>query len=179
MLAYDDASRAIVLAFKHGDHTHYALAFGAWLQRAAAPFLPQIDLIAPVPLHRWRLFRRRYNQSVLIGRVLARHSGRLLVPDLLVRRRNTPSQGRLTRDQRRRNVSGAFTVRPALREGLAGKRVLLVDDVFTTGATVEACSRALLAAGAAAVYVVTLARVVRPRSGAGLRHVARATSVET
>lgn len=163
-LAYDDASRNLVLAFKHGDHTHYAPAFGAWLQRAAAELLPASDWIVPVPLHRWRLFRRRFNQSTLLGRALSRRSGKPLIPDLLVRRRNTPPQGRLSRSQRRRNVSGAFAVREAHRDRLAGKRILLIDDVFTTGATVDACSRALLAAGAAEVRVVTLARVVRPRA---------------
>ena len=166
-MAYDDASRSLILAFKHGDHTHYAPAFGAWLHRAAAEFLPAVDWIAPVPLHRWRLFGRRFNQSVLLGRVPSRRSGKPLIADLLVRRRNTPSQGHLSRSGRRRNVSGAFALRDRYRGAIAGRRILLIDDVFTTGATVEACSRALCAAGAEAVYVVTLARVVRPRATDG------------
>jgi predicted amidophosphoribosyltransferase len=105
---------------------------------------------------------RRYNQSALLANALGRAAGVPVDPALLVRRRRTPSQGGLTRDQRRRNVAGAFAVAAGRRDGLAAKRVLLVDDVMTTGATVEGCTRTLRRAGAAAVDVLTLARVVRP-----------------
>lgn len=165
VMAYDEASRPLVLAFKHGDRTDAAPWLAAWMGRAGAVLLADADLICPVPLHRWRLARRRYNQSALLAAVLGRRAGVPVVHDLLARRRRTPGQGGLSRVQRRRNVAGAFVVRPRHRQRLAGRRVLLVDDVMTTGATVDACARTLRRAGAAAVDVLTLARVVRPDSG--------------
>lgn len=158
---YDESSRALVLAFKHGDRIDAAPAYGRWLARAGGELVEAAELIAPVPLHWTRLFQRRYNQSALLAHALARTAGRPVVPDLLRRRRRTPSQGGLDRAERIRNVRGAFDLRPASRARVEGLRILLVDDVLTTGATVEACTTALLKAGAAAVDVLTLARVVR------------------
>ena len=163
-ILYDDASRELVLAFKHADRTRFADAFGLWMFRAGAAFLYGADLIVPVPLHRRRLWSRRYNQSLLLARALTRHCGVPTDPDLLRRRRNTPMQGGLSRAARRRNVQAAFAVRPGTSERVRGKTVVLVDDVLTTGATVEACTRVLRAAGASEVHVLTLARVERPRS---------------
>lgn len=163
VLRYDEASRDLVLAFKHADRTDGAPAYGRWLARAGAELLPEVDLIAAVPLHWSRLFARRYNQAALLALALGRATGLPAVPDLLARGRRTPSQGRLSAAARARNVAGAFTVRPRRRAALAGRRVLLVDDVLTTGATAEACARVLRRAGAAAVDVLTLARVVRPQ----------------
>jgi ComF family protein len=162
-MVYDEASRALVLGFKHGDRTEAAAAFGHWLARAGAAFLAEADLIAPVPLHRWRLWRRRYNQAALLARALARASGVEVVADLLVRRRATASQHQLSRAERRLNVRGAFAVDRRRLSWLEGARVVLVDDVLTTGATVEACATTLLRAGAQSVDVLTLARVVRWR----------------
>lgn len=162
VFAYDDASRGLVLAFKHGDRTHDAPAFGQWLARAGGELLRDADLIVPVPLHRWRLFYRRYNQAAVLAQALGRASGRRVAVDLLARHRRTPIQGRLSRSARISNVRGAFIVRSAGRDDLAGKRVLLVDDVLTTGATAEECARVLKRAGAVAVDVLTLSRVVRP-----------------
>jgi ComF family protein len=159
---YDDSSRRLVLGFKHGDRLHGAPAYGKWMARAGAALLADASMIAPVPLHWTRLFRRRYNQSALLAAVLARESGVPLVPDLLIRRRRTPPQGRLSAVERRRNMRGAFALNKRFAKRVGGRRVLLVDDVFTTGATVGACARVLLAAGAAGVDVITLARVVRP-----------------
>ncbi len=161
---YNGVGRDLVLGFKHGDRTHGAPAFAQWLERAGSELLADADVIAPVPLHRWRLFLRRYNQSALLARALGQAGGRRVVPDLLVRRRNTPSQGRMNAEARARNVRGAFAVPARRRDRLAGQRVLLIDDVFTSGATAEACARVLLRNGAAGVDVLTLARVVRPRS---------------
>ena len=160
-LRYDDASRPLILGFKHADRTHAAPAFAAWMARAAGPLLAEADVIVPVPLHWTRLVRRRYNQAALLALALGRIGARPVVPDALVRRRRTPSQGRLRRLGRFRNVAGAFAVDPRRADRIAGRRVLLVDDVLTTGATVEACIRALRGAGATAVDVLTLARVVR------------------
>ncbi|MEE8279313.1 MAG: phosphoribosyltransferase family protein, partial [Alphaproteobacteria bacterium] len=133
-----------------------------WMARAGAELLEDADLIVPVPLHRLRLLSRRYNQAALLAHGIAKASGLAVVPDLLVRTRRTPSQGRLSPARRRRNVGGAFAVKGSRAGLLKGKRVLLIDDVLTTGATVSACTRALRRAGAKAADVLTLARVVRP-----------------
>lgn len=162
VLSYDESSRGMILAFKHGDRTDAAGGFAAWMQRAGAELLADADLIAPVPLHRWRLWARRYNQAALLALALGRLTGVPAVPDLLVRRRSTPTQGGLSRAGRERNVAGAFALRPERTETAKGARILLVDDVFTTGATVSECARVLKRAGAARVDVLTLARVARP-----------------
>ncbi len=159
-LAYSDASRTLILGFKHGDHTEAAAALAKWMLRAGADLVEEADLIVPVPLHWTRLFSRRYNQAALLAKEMSRETGIACVPDALLRRRRTPSQGRLGRAGRRRNVRGAFAVAERNREKLADRRVLLVDDVLTTGATLTACARTLLRGGARAVDAVTLARVV-------------------
>jgi len=161
---YDDASRPLITQFKYGDQTDRAPAFGRMLLRVARPLLGVADLIAPVPLHRWRLIARRYNQAALLSSALARESGVPLVIDLMVRRRSTPPQVGMSARARQRNVAGAFSIGPADKAVVADKRVLLVDDVFTTGATVEECAKVLRRAGAAGIDVVTLARVIRPKS---------------
>ncbi len=161
VFAYDDASRGLVLGFKHSDRLHGAPAFGRWLARAGTELAAEADIVAPVPLHWLRLALRRYNQAALLARALAAASDVACIPDLLKRTRRTPSQGKLGRGERQRNVAGAFRLRERYRARIDGKRILLVDDVLTTGATARACTKALLAAGAAAVDVVTLARVVR------------------
>jgi len=163
VLRYDDSAKGLILRFKHADRCDAAPAFARWMARAGSHLLADADVIAPVPLHRWRLLRRRYNQAALLAMALGRQSRVTAIPDLLVRRRATPSQGNLGRDARLRNVRGAFAVRPSLVGLVAGRNVLLVDDVLTTGATVGECVRVLKAAGAGAVDVLTLARVVAPR----------------
>jgi ComF family protein len=115
-------------------------------------------VIVPVPLHYWRFVGRRYNQSALLAYALARHCGLPVLPDGLARIRPTRPQASLSRAQRQSNVKGAFSVTRRQAAKLTGKAVLLVDDVQTTSATVHECSRALLAGGAAAVRVLTLAR---------------------
>lgn len=162
VLIYDDRSRRVVLPLKHGDRTDMARACGAWMARAGAELLAEADLVAPVPLHWRRLFTRRYNQAALLARMVARDADAAFVPDLLRRARWTGSQAGLKGKERRRNVRQAFDVPPRWQAKLRGQTVLLVDDVLTTGATIEACTRALQRAGAAHVDVVTLARVVRP-----------------
>ena len=129
--------------------------------RAGAELLAEADLVAPVPLHWRRLFPRRYNQAQLLAARVARRADVLLAPDLLRRRRWTGSQAGLKAKERRRNVRQAFDVHPKWRDKVAGKRVLLVDDVLTTGATADACVRVLERAGVSGVDVLTLARVVR------------------
>jgi len=148
-----------VLALKHGDRLHLAPALAQWMRRAGAELLADADLQIPVPLHWTRLFRRRYNQAAVLCQAIHGAGGPPVSVDNLIRRRRTPSQGRKSAAARRRNVAGAFAVRRP-QEAL-GKRVVLIDDVLTTGATVEACAHALKRAGAARVDVLTLARVVR------------------
>lgn len=161
VMRYDDGSRPLLLGFKHGDRTEAAGPYAAWMVRGGRELLAEAEIVAPVPLHWRRLVARRYNQAALLARALARREDLRDVPDLLLRRRATPSQGRLTRGERQRNVAGAFAVNPRRAELLKGRRLLLVDDVMTTGATVAACSRAALKAGAAAVDVLVLARALR------------------
>jgi len=160
-LRYNDLSARLIVGFKRADRSHLLPAFAAWLQRAAGPMLEEADMICCVPLHRSRLLARRFNQSALMATALGRLGGRPVAVDLLERRRATPSQGGLSRNQRFDNLRGAIGVRPHRAALCDGRRILLVDDVYTTGATVEACARALRRGGAAAVDVVTLARVLR------------------
>lgn len=163
VFVYNDISRDLAIGLKHRDRTHVAPALGAWLARTGRELVTDADLIAPVPLHRGRLWRRRFNQSALLARALCgAHYGRLR-PDLLVRTRATPRQAGLDATARRRNMRGAFAFRPIHGEAVSRARVLLVDDLFTTGATVSACANTLLGAGAAAVDVLVLARVERSR----------------
>jgi ComF family protein len=159
VLRYDKSSRRLVLGLKHGDHTHLAAAFGQWMHRAGREVLAGADLLVPVPLHWTRLFQRRYNQAALLAQAVRAAGGPDVAADWLVRRRRTPSQGHLGPAARERNVRGAFAMRP--RRSFAGKRVVIVDDVMTTGATVEECARVLKRAGAVSVGVLTLARALR------------------
>lgn len=160
ILAYDDNSRSAILALKHADRLDLVPGFSRWLSRTGRSLLEDSDLIVPVPLHRVRLWRRRYNQSAELARRLAGDWKRPFEPFALVRSRPTPSQGAVNGAKaRRRNVLGAFRVPDPGK--IKGKRVLLLDDVLTTGATVEACARALKRAGAERVHVLVLARVVK------------------
>lgn len=156
---YDEHSRDLILMLKHADRVDLAGLFARWLSRAAGELLDEADAIAPVPTHRSRMFSRRYNQAAEIARPLARLAGRPYLPDALVRRRDTASQGGKSASGRRRNVAAAFVVPPSRRGQVAGRKILLLDDVLTTGATAEGCARALLAAGATCVTLAVVARV--------------------
>jgi ComF family protein len=158
-LRYDDASRKLILAFKHGDRLHLAPAFGPWLKRAGEELIRDADLVIPVPLHWTRLFARRYNQAAVLAQALRAAGGPPVAPDALIRTRRTPPQGKGNREARRRNVAAAFAVKPG--RNLKGMRLLLIDDVLTTGATVAECARVLKRKGAARVDVLTLARTMR------------------
>lgn len=162
---YDETSREPILKLKHADRTDLAPLMARWLSRAAWELIEDADAIAPVPLHRLRLLSRRYNQAAEIARALSRLTGTPYLPDALVRRRPTDTQAGKSGSGRRRNVAGAFEVPARKRERVAGLRILLVDDVLTTGATAEGCARALKAAGASAVDLAVVARV---KQAAGL-----------
>ena len=159
VLRYDKNSRRLVLALKHGDRTHLAAAFGRWMHRAGGEVLSGADLLIPVPLHWTRLFQRRYNQAALLAQAIASAGGPPVAVDWLVRRRRTPPQGRLGPAARSRNLRAAFAMRPG--RSVAGKRVVIVDDVMTTGATLEECARVLRRAGAKSIGALTLARALR------------------
>jgi ComF family protein len=158
-LRYDEGSRKLVLAFKHADRLHGAPAFGEWMRRAGAALMEDADVLMPVPLHWTRLLRRRHNQAALLAYAIKRAGGPRVAPDWLRRRRRTASQGEYGPEGRRRNVRGAFALKTG--KSVRDLKVVLVDDVLTTGATVEECARILKRAGAARVDVVTLARSLR------------------
>lgn len=162
-LRYDAGAKRLILPFKHADRTDLALPLARHMARAGAPLLARAELIAPVPAHWRRLLRRRYDQAALLARALGGLSGRPVLPDLLRRARRTPPLADKGAAERAVTVEGAFVVSPPGRRAVAGRRILLVDDVMTSGATAEACTRALLEAGAAAVEVLAAARVPDPR----------------
>lgn len=156
-LAYDGLGRRLVLPLKYADRPETARPLAALMARAGAALLAEAEAIVPVPLHRRRLFERRYNQAAVLARALAK--GRVpALADALVRTRRTAALGDLGREARRAEVAGAFAVRAGRKPALCGRRVLLVDDVLTSGATANACAGVLLEAGAASVDLLVLAR---------------------
>jgi ComF family protein len=159
---YSVTMRELVQGFKYRDRHEGMPLFARWLARAGAELLADADLIVPVPLYRSRLWWRRFNQSAMLAQSVARLTGVTADCFLLKRVRRTASQVGLTHDQRRRNVAGAFKVGDAAKTRVRGKNIVVIDDVITTGATVEACARALKRAKAARVDVLALARAVEP-----------------
>jgi ComF family protein len=157
---YDDVARTLVHALKFQDRVDLAPAMGRWMARAGQPLLADADLLVPVPLHWRRGFSRRYNQSGALARAIGKQSGVPVAIDALRRIRPTAHQIGLSRAERAANVQGAFRVPPKKRGEVQGRRLVLVDDVLTSGATVDACARALLRAKAASVDVLVFARVV-------------------
>lgn len=160
-LVYDDLSRRPVLDLKRSGRRDGLATMAGWMLMAGRELVEASDILVPVPLHYTRLVMRGFNQSAWLASTLAKATGAPLSVDALKRTRRTPSQAGLSSRARRRNVSGAFSVRASRKALIAGKRVLLVDDVLTTGATLSACTRALERAGATEVSVLVLARVVR------------------
>jgi len=162
-LRYDAQSRLVLLPFKYHDRTEYAAALAPLMARAGAVLLHEAEVIVPVPLHRRRLIARRYNQAALLAQALAGLSGKPVVPDALYRTRPTVPLAEMGAAARAETVAGAFALRPGRLGRIAERHVLLVDDVLTSGATCGACTRVLLAAGAAGVDVLVAARVPDPR----------------
>ncbi|MEO1364742.1 MAG: phosphoribosyltransferase family protein, partial [Pseudomonadota bacterium] len=150
-----------VLGFKHGDRQEVAKPAARWMLNASRDLLEDNVLIAPVPLHWMRLAKRRYNQSALLARALSDLSGHDWCPDLLVRRRYTPSLDGKSREARQGILSDAIAINPRRRHRIAGRSVLLVDDVLTTGATLGTCATVCRAAGATRVCISVLARAVK------------------
>ena len=156
---YEGIGRRLVLGLKHGDRMDIVPMLGDWLLRAGQRLLCDADLVVPVPMHWSRRLRRRCNQAAELARWLTRMAGRPYAPASLVRKRHTGTQGGKDRIARVDNLANAFTA----RHDLSGQRILLVDDVLTTGATLNACARVCLAAGASAVDILVLALVIRDR----------------
>jgi ComF family protein len=157
---YDDVARTLVHALKYQDRTDLAPAMGRWMARAGRELLAEADVLVPVPLHWKRGWSRRYNQSGALARVIERQTGVKLSSEALRRVRPTQQQIGLSRKERASNVQGAFKVAADRQSLIHGRRVVLIDDVLTSGATVDACARALLRAKAASVDVLVFARVV-------------------
>lgn len=157
---YEGDSRRLITGYKYHDRTLATPMFARWLARAGAQQLAACDVIVPVPLHPWRLLRRRYNQSALLAAGLGKLANKPVLVDGLRRTRHTTPQAGLTREERLQNVRDAFAATPKRAAALRGKSVLLIDDVLTTGATLNTCAEALQMAGAKDVQVLVLARTV-------------------
>ncbi|MBV8400395.1 MAG: ComF family protein [Acetobacteraceae bacterium] len=162
-LRYDGHAQRLILPFKHGDRTEMARTLASLMARAGAALLREADLLVPVPLHRSRLFHRRYNQAALLARALARIARVPVLPDGMIRLRRTAPLGDRSAAERHAELADAFGVRPSRISRLQGKRMLLIDDVMTSGATANACAAALKTAGAVSVDVLVAARVPDPR----------------
>lgn len=157
---YDDVARHLVHYLKYGDRLDLAPLLGRWMAIAGKELIAEADALMFVPLHWRRLWLRRFNQSAALAMAIGRETGLPLLFEALQRVKPTAQQVGLTRSERARNVQGAFAVPDAGRAEVAGRKLVLVDDVLTSGATVDACARALLRAGAARVDVLVFARVV-------------------
>jgi ComF family protein len=157
---YDDIARALVHGFKYGDRLDLAPLMGRWMARAGAELLQDADALIPVPLHWRRLWARRFNQSAALAGAIADSARVTVIHDALKRTRATPQQVGLTKTARAENMQGAFRVPVEQKARVSGRRLVLIDDVLTSGATVDTCARALLRAGAAHVDVLVFARVV-------------------
>ncbi|MCK5424533.1 MAG: ComF family protein [Emcibacter sp.] len=160
-LRYDDGSRKMIIAFKHNDRTDYAEFFGQLLLQADGSFNLTDAIVTPVPLHKKRLGKRRYNQAALMGQVFADKKQYNYITDMLIREKHTPPQ-QGNHSNRKRNVAGAFKFKAKYHDIIRGRPVILIDDVYTTGATVGACAQTLKRAGAGRVEIITVARVCQP-----------------
>jgi ComF family protein len=157
---YDDVARALVLSFKYGDRLDLAPMMGRWMARAGRELLDGADALLPVPLHWRRLWARRFNQAAALAGAISKNSGVAVMHGGIKRVRATPQQVGLSKTERADNVQGAFQVPAEMKAQVAGKRLVLVDDVLTSGATADTCARVLLRAGATHVDVLVFARVV-------------------
>lgn len=162
-LRYDEQARRLILPLKHGDRTELAQILAPMMLRAGAALLQRADALVPVPLHRRRLFERKYNQAAVLAYAVGRLAGRPVLPDGLIRTRRTAPLEEKSPEERAREVGGSIEVRRSRLGQISGRTILLVDDVMTSGATANVCAAGLIAAGASAVDVLVAARVPDPR----------------
>ena len=162
-LRYDEQGRSLILPLKHADRVELAQVLAPMMVRAGAVLAKRAEALVPVPLHRRRLFERKYNQAAVLAIAVAKLTRIPVVPDALVRTRRTTPMDEKSPEERAREVAGSFCVRPSRAGRITGRRVLLIDDVLTSGATANACTAALLEAGVVAVDVLVAARVPDPR----------------
>lgn len=158
---YDEHSSKLITRFKYSDQTGLAKIYGEWLAKAGKELLVNTDVIIPVPLHYFRFVSRRFNQSALLAQVLAKKTSIKHLPNAMTRTRHTEQQTGLSKNQRKDNVKNAFSVNKHYTKLIKNKNILLIDDVMTTGSTIEQCTKTLLKAGAMQVCVLTLARAMR------------------
>jgi ComF family protein len=160
VLSYDKNSRTLITKFKYFDQTKLARYFSKLMLKQAQYILSDIDFITPVPLHKFKIVSRKYNQSALLAKNIAFLSHKKLLLDLLIRTKNSKPQASLSQKMREKNVVGIFTVRQKYFKTIKGKNILIIDDVITTGATVDSCCKALKKFGAKKIYVLTLAKTI-------------------
>lgn len=157
VFAYDDFSKKLILPFKHSDRTDIVPFLIDLMIQSAEDYIRQADVIIPVPLHRTRLIKRKYNQAAMIAKGIAKRCHKTYLPDVLIRVKPSSSNKHLSKKDRLENVKGAFALKN--KNHLTGKRVLLIDDVYTTGATLNECAKTLKKTNARDISALTLARV--------------------
>lgn len=160
-LAYNEHSKGMIIGYKHADRTYLTKLFSKWMALSGGGVMETADIIVPVPLHPRRLLTRKYNQSALLAQRLARVHKKLYLPDLVIRTRHTASQGRFSNRGRWRNVRSAFQLNAKYANMYQRERIVIIDDVYTTGATLDACSRALKQGGISNIDALVLARVTK------------------
>lgn len=158
---YDEKSSRLITRFKYSDQIQLAKIYGEWLSSAGRELLANTDFLIPVPLHYWRFVQRRFNQSAMLAGEISKNTGITHLPNAIKRTRHTKQQTGLTKTQREENVKGAFIIESHHQVAIKGKNILLIDDVITTGSTIEQCTKALIKSGVAQVNVLTLARAGR------------------
>lgn len=158
-LVYNEGSRDLILGFKHADKTFAVKTFTPILQRVGADMLAEADALVPVPLHYWRMVKRRYNQAALIAEDLGKTANVPVLKHVLTRAKATKVQGFLNPDERLKNIRNAFAIAPRYKQAITGKTLVIIDDVYTTGVTAKECARILLKNGAKSVHILTIARV--------------------
>ncbi len=161
VLKYDKNSKILITKFKYFDQTNLAKYFSKLMTKQAEEILPDIDFIAPIPLHKIRILKRKYNQSALLAKNIAKQSDKKLIIDLLIRTKNNKPQAHLDQKARQKNVAGIFKLKEKYFNSIKEKNILLIDDVITTGATVESCCKVLKKAGVNKIYVLTLAKTIK------------------
>lgn len=160
VMHYDEHSKKLITRFKYSDKTNLSITLGKWLATIGKNLLNQTDYLTPVPLHKFRLITRKYNQAALLCTAMNKNYNKQILFDAIIRTKNTKPQATMTKKKRLNNVKSAFKINPKIHSKIEGKNIILVDDVITTGATIEACAKVLYLAGAKSVDVLVVAKTV-------------------